>query len=287
MILLVVLVTHSPARAERDRDPVRLRAGTLAIQGTRYMKDMLALADEIDRRTRGSVQLDWLSDGQLGEEADMARLVRAKKLDGGGFSETGLVALVPEMAAWGAPGRFHTYEEVDKAIAANDEKLRARFAEEGLQLVMWADLGFARVFSRDPLSSFASVLRTSRDELGRPIDGALSSAIHDGTLRTWALPPLYMLALGNQARYMSNVRYRYVIGALVFSRAAWSRLTPSQRSTVLEVCREWEPKIRKSWRKETERGIAALGKAGVKTQVATDADIAAFVQLARSARTDP
>jgi len=284
LLVLAVLATSATARAD-DRDPIRLRAGTLAIQGSRYMKDMAALAAEIDRRTRGSVQLDWVSDGQLGEDADMAKLVKAKKLDGGGFSETGLVALVPEMATWGEPGRFFTYEDVDKAIAARDAKVRERFAKADLQLVMWADLGFARVFSRDPMTSLTRVLQAKTD-LARPIDGALTDAIHKGTLRTWTLPPLYMLAIGNHARYMTNLRYRYVVGALVFSRTAWSRLSRAQQATVLEVCHEWEPKIRASWRKETERGIAALDKAGVKTYAATEADVAVFVDGTKSARTD-
>lgn len=278
LLVLAVAVLQRSAIAQADSDePVHLRAGTLAIQGTRYMKDMAALAAEIDRRTRGSVQLDWISDGQLGEEAEMAKLVRAKKLDGGGFSEAGLVALVPEMSAWGTPGRFYTYEDVDKAIAASDAKIRERFAKADLQLVMWADLGFARVFSRDRITSLASVVRSP--DLARPLDGTLTSAINSGTLRTWALPPLYMLAIGNHARYMTNLRYRYVVGALMFSRAAWSRLSPAQQAKVLEVCREWQPKIRASWRKETERGIAALDKAGVKTYVATEADVAAFVEI--------
>lgn len=284
LIVLAMLATTT-ARAD-ERDPIKLRAGTLAIQGTRYMKDMLALAAEIERRTRGSVQLEWVSDGQLGEEAEMAKLVAAKKLDGGGFSETGLVALVPEMAAWGEPGRFYTYDDVDKAIAQRDDRLRERFAKANLQLVMWADLGFARIFSRDPLTNLPSVMRMSAADFARPLDGALTSAINGGKLHAWVVPPLYMLAMGNQARVMSNLRYRYVVGALVFSRTAWARLSPTQQAKVLEVCREWEPKIRASWRKETERGIAALDKAGVKTYAASEADIAAFVELTKLARTE-
>jgi TRAP-type C4-dicarboxylate transport system substrate-binding protein len=285
-ILVALVILVGTAHAERDeRDPIRLRAGTLAIEGSRYMKDMAQLAAAIEKRTRGSVQLDWVADGQLGEEADMAKLVVSNKLDGGGFSETGLVSLVPEMATWGEPGRFHTYDDVDTAFASHAAKLRERFAKKDLVLVMWADLGFARVFSREPMTNMAATLRASKADLVRPIDGVLASAIASGALRTWAVPPLYMVAIGNQARYMSNLRYRYVVGALVFSKRAWSRLSSTQQASVLDVCRAWEPKIRASWRKETERGIAALGKAGVTTNAATDADIAAFVELT-STRTE-
>lgn len=284
MVLLLLASGSLHAAPRADGDPVRLRVGTLAIAGSRYMTDMAALADEIARRTRGGVELAWVADGQLGEEVDMVRLVRKRELDGGALSETGLVALVPEMAAWGAPGRFHTYEDVDRAIADADAGLRARFAKTNLELVMWADLGFARVFSRDPLGDLTSVLERSRDVLRAPIDGASNKRIADGSVRTWALPPLYMLAVGNHARYMSNLRYRYVIGALVLSRAAWARMTPAQQATVREVCAAWEAKLRVRWRKETERAIAALGKAGVATQAASEAEVAAFVEHAQAER---
>lgn len=283
VFLALAILATSTAHADRDtRDPIRLRAGTLAITGSRYMKDMNALAAEIEKRTHGSVQLDWVADGQLGEERDMAKLLRTRKLDGGGFSETGLVALVPEMATWGEPGRFHTYEDVDKAIAGAGAQLRETFAKADLELVMWADLGFARIFSREAIRELDDVLHDPA--LALPIDGTLTSAIANGRVARWALPPLYMLAVGNHARYMSNVRYRYVVGALVFSRSAWSRLSAGDQATVVAVCREWEPKIRAAWRKETERGIAALDKAGVKTRVATEADVAAFLEVTAKQR---
>jgi TRAP-type C4-dicarboxylate transport system substrate-binding protein len=273
MCLVLVMVAHT---AHADVDPVRLRVGTLAVEGTRYMEDMTALAAAIARRTRGAVQLDWVSDGQLGSERDMATLVQGGKLDGGAFSETGLVALVPSMAAWGKPGRFNSYDEVDKAIAGAGVE---RFAEAKLQFVMWADLGFARIFSRDPIGALATLLHDPA--LTAPFDGQLVAAIANGKARTWALPPLYTLGVANHARYMSNLRYRYIVGALVLSRDAWSRLSAEQQAAVLAVCRTWEPKLRASWRKETERAIAALDKAGVATTAATADDIRAFRELAR------
>jgi TRAP-type transport system periplasmic protein len=274
-----VLVMVALAAAYADADPTRLRVGTLAVEGTRYMEDMNALAAAISRRTRGSVQLEWVSDGHLGDEHDMAKLVRDGKLDGGGFTETGLVALVPSMATWGKPGRFFSYDEVDRAIAETGASFREQFAQADLQLVMWADLGFARVFSRDPIGDLDVVLHGPT--LAASLDRELIAAIANGKARTWALPPLYALGVANHARYMSNLRYRYIVGALVFSRAAWSRLSSEEQAAVLAECRAREPKLRAIWRTETERATAALTKAGVVTHVATDADIRAFVELTR------
>ncbi|MBA3453032.1 MAG: TRAP transporter substrate-binding protein DctP [Deltaproteobacteria bacterium] len=284
-VLLAMLSVHA-SRADADpRDPVILRVGTQAIDGSRYMKDILALGKEIEKRTRGSVQLDWVSGGQLGDEAVMAALIASGKLDGGGLSETGLIALVPEMAMWRTPGLVRTYEEVDRATAAADGSVRELFATQGLTFAMWADLGFAHVFSTAPITSLRAVLDKAERWIASPLDGALTQAISSRRARAWAMPPLYMLAIGSaHVQAMSNLRHHYVIGGLVFSRAAWSRLTAADQKTVLAVCREREPRIRASWRKESERGVAALRKSGVAINGATDAELTAFAGAAETGR---
>src|SRR5204862_357466 len=83
------------------------------------------------------------------------------------------------------------------------------------------------------------------------IDGKLVDAITSGKARAWAVPPLYQLAITTKVRYMTNLRYRYVVGGLVLSAKAWARISPEDRKIVSDTCREWEPKLRASWRKET------------------------------------
>ena len=280
LVLLALLAT--PAAADPG-DPVRLRVGTLAIDGSRYMIDSLALGAEIARRTRGAVQLDWVANGQLGDDAAMAALIARGELDGGGLTEVGLATLVPEMAVWGLPGVLGTDAEVDRATAALDPAVRELFAQRGLAFAMWADLGFARLFARAPIDD--AVLRRAAPWLALPLDGKLTEAIASGRAPAWALPPLYMLALPDRpARHAVDLRYRYVVGGLVFSRAAWARLSAGEQATVLEVCRAWEPRIRASWRKETARGLATLAKLGVETRVTTAAERAAFAAASAKLR---
>jgi TRAP-type C4-dicarboxylate transport system substrate-binding protein len=181
------------------------------------------------------------------------------------------------MASWGAPGLFRDASEVDRATAALDGKVRALFAAKGVELLMWADLGFAHVFSVEPVKTLAGAVEIAGPWLGMPLDGKLVAAIATGKARAWAVPPLYQLAIPtSKARFMTNLRYRYVIGGLVVSRAAWARLSPEDREIVATTCREWEPKLRASWRKETERGIAALAKTGIALRSAPDDQLSAF-----------
>jgi TRAP-type C4-dicarboxylate transport system substrate-binding protein len=282
--LMVLALGPGTARAG---EPVTLRLGTLAIDGSRYMKDVLALSREIEERTRGAVRLDWVSDGRLGDERAMADLITAGKLDGGGFSETGLTALVPDMAVWRYPGLFRTYDEVDRATAALAPEVQARFAGRDLVFVMWADLGFSQVFSTEGTARLPDLLARAAPWITMPLDRKLIDEITGGRARAWTLPPLYVLAIGQaRVRAMSALRYRYVVGGLVVSRAAWSRMRPEDQATLREVCLAWEPRLRASWRRETERGIAALQKAGTRLLPVSDAELATFAEDAARIRAE-
>ena len=280
----VLALLAAPAAAD-DREPVRLRIGTLAIDGSRYMKDMVALGADVERRTKGAVVLDWVAGGQLGEESAMAALVVLDKLDGGAFSATGLVTLVPEMAAFASPGLFNNTDEVDRATAAVAPAVRELFAARKVTFAMWADLGFAHVFAAQPIAALADTLQVAAPQLAQPLDGKLTEAITSGRARAWAVPPLYMLAMATtKAKAMSNLRHHYVVGGLVFSARAWARVPARDQAKVRDAFAEWEPKLRASWRKESERGVAALVKSGVKMQAATVDEARAFVADAAKQR---
>ncbi|HWO24225.1 MAG TPA: TRAP transporter substrate-binding protein DctP [Kofleriaceae bacterium] len=284
LALLLLLLGAGRARAE---EPTKLRLGTLAVDGSRYMKDVLALSQEIEKRTHGAVQLDWVSDGRLGDERAMVELITSGKLDGGGFSETGLTLLVPDMLVWRYPGLFRAYDEIDRATAALTPTVRERFAQRDLVFVMWADLGFSQVFSTESSTGLLDLLARAAPWNAMPLDQKLIGEITSGRARAWAVPPLYMLVIGQtRARYMSALRYSYVIGGLVLSKSAWSRMRPADQATMLDVCRQWEPRLRESWRRETERGIAALTKSGTRLLPVSDAELATFTEVSARSRAE-
>lgn len=284
-VVAFAIIASCATRDARAQEPVRLRVGTLAIEGSRYMKDIRALGREIEKRTRGGVRLDWVPNGRLGDEQTMVDLIVRGELDGGGFSETGLVAAVPDMAVWRSPGLFRSYDEVDRATAALEPTVRELFTKRDLVFTMWADLGFAHVFANEPVKGLRELLAMASPWITMSLDPKLVEAVASGRARAWALPPLYMFAIQAKARSMSRLRYRYVVGALVVSRPAWSRMTSAQQTTFLEVCRAWQPRLRKSWRRETERAITTLEKTGVRMQATPDAELATFFEAASKTRT--
>ena len=279
---LLVLLAAGTAHAQ---EPVTLRLGTLAIEGSRYMIDIEAFSADIEKRTHGGVKLAWFANGQLGDDAAMFDQIAHGKLDGAGFSENGLVAAVPEMAAWRYPGLFRSYAEVDRATDALDPEVHGLFAKRDLVFAMWADLGFANVFAMQPTPTVRDALALAAPWITMPLDPRLFAAVTSGKARAWAMPPAYMFAIGKvQPRAMSRLPYRYVVGGLVIARAAWARLSPEQQETFLAACREWQPRLRKSWRRETEAAIATLAKTGARIQTPTESELATFFTAAATSR---
>lgn len=286
-VALALNLVAGQARAER----VTLRLGTLAVEDSRYMKDIRAMSAEIEKRTGGKVRLKWYPDGRLGDEPAMVDLIAEGRLDGGGFSDVGLAKLVPQMRAWQYPGLFDDYDQVDRATASLGDELGELFSDADVVFAMWADLGFAHVFSSDKIARWDDLLAdtlwfdsgddalvSATELLGgsariAPGDG-LFSAIIAGYAARWAMPPLYALAgsVHGHAGYLWQLRYRYVVGGLVIHSSAWARLTERQQKQFLAVCAEWEPKIRKRWRAESKRAVHAIRDSGVKLVGASDAD---------------
>ncbi|HEY5938017.1 MAG TPA: TRAP transporter substrate-binding protein DctP [Kofleriaceae bacterium] len=275
VLAVLVVIGLRSAHADQSDEPVTLRLGTLAVEGSRYMTDIAAFSAELEKRAR--ISITWASSGQLGDEAAMVEQIESGKLDGAGFSETGLIAAVPEMAVWRYPGMFRDASEVDRATAARGARVREQFAKRGLVFAMWADLGFANVFASERAATLHEMLGRASPWITMPLDATLFEPVASGKARAWAMPPLYVLAIGKvQAKEMSRLPYRYVIGGLVLSRAAWARLDAKQQKVFREICRAWEPRLRTRWRAETERGVAALEKLGVRVRAVSERELETF-----------
>jgi TRAP-type C4-dicarboxylate transport system substrate-binding protein len=301
--VLAVAITLACFESHARADGVTLKMGTLAAEGSRYMKDILALSREIEKRTDGKVKLRWYSDGKRGDELEMAAEVKAGTLHGGAFSDVGLVELAPQMRAFQYPGLFRDYAQVDVASSAVFEDVQKLFSDRQLVFAMWADLGFSRIFSSSKISTVDQVagapLTVDAAEVGTiyglsllGIDAtsmerdAYITAIAADDVDVWAMPPLYAIANGVhvRARYVWGLPYRYVIGGLVFAQFAWKALTDDQQKIVAEVCREWEPKARERWRAETDDGLQALKKLGISLYRASESQTDAFFELADARR---
>jgi TRAP-type C4-dicarboxylate transport system substrate-binding protein len=285
-----------------------LRIGTVAPEGSRYMKDMRSMGAEIERLTDGQVRLKWFSSARLGDEkVQGATLMDPRgKLDGAGFSGVGLTFLVPEMRVWVYPGMFQDYAEVDFIEKKYREEYAGYFARRGLMLIAWGDVGFSYLHGTTAkVETFAELKRRrmwlwSDDEpanaalkiLGIVVDATSLSGLVErlqaGKIDVWPYPPLAVVGFGLQrfSRFMSDMPFTFLSGALVIRKDVFDALPAEARRAILAVGRKWEGRITKEWRAENAHAVEAMVKQGTKLVKWAPAERQRFFQATAAVRGD-
>ncbi len=305
LVALAVLVTVGLPRPAAANTVLRI--GTVAPEGSRYMKDMRAIGAEIERLTDGDVKIKWLSAGRLGDEKVMGATLMDPngQLDGGGFSGIGLTFLVPEMRVWVFPGIFQDYAEVDFLEKKYRNDYAAYYAKRGLVLLAWADVGFTYIHGDVEVSTFAELKKHriwlwADDEtsaaalklLGIAVDmtslGGLADALRDGKIDLWVYPPLAVIGYGLQkhSRFMSDMPFTFLAGAMVLRKDVFDALPAGSRRAVVAVGRKWEGRITKSWRAENTRAVGAMVKQGTRLVKWSAAERLEFFRAAAAQRGD-
>lgn len=277
-VCLLSMLAVADARAD---EPLRL--GTLAPDGSRYMRDLLGLSRELDRLTDGGVKLKWYPGGALGDDVHMAGMLAAGKLDGAAFTDAGLSALVPEVRAWSFPAMFESSDEIDYL----QRRMRARYEElfdrRGYVLLLWGDVGFTHVFSNYKIASLADLRKQTlwlwNDDpsaiyfaglAGIKVTASslrqLCDSLPQGKIDTWQFPPLAAVAFGihRYPRYLSELRYRYMIGGMVLRKDVWQKLSASEQRALRSVSAKWERLFTTGWRVDERKAMDVIRKGGVK-----------------------
>ena len=117
LLLLAVLPLLSHATT--------FKIASLAPDGTSWMKEMRAGAEEINRRTEGRVKFRFYPGGIMGNDKSVLRKMRVGQLHGGALSGGGMAMIYPEAQVYTIPFIFHDYDEVDYARKQMDPVLLA------------------------------------------------------------------------------------------------------------------------------------------------------------------
>jgi TRAP-type C4-dicarboxylate transport system substrate-binding protein len=307
LVPVLALVLASGLAASAHAETV-LRIGTVAPEGSRYMKDMRSIGAEIERLTDGQVRVKWFSSARLGDEIVQGATLMDPhgKLDGVGLSGVGLASLVPEMRVWVYPGMFQDYAEVDFIEKKYREEYAGYFARKGLMLIAWGDVGFSYLHGTSkPVESYADFTRrrvwlwsddtaaaAALKVLGIVTDvtslAGLVEKLAKGKIDVWPYPPLAVVGFGLQrySRFMSDMPFTFLSGALVIRKDVFDALPVEARRAILAIGRKWEGRITKEWRAENARATLAMVKQGTKLVKWPAAERQKFFQAASAVRGD-
>jgi hypothetical protein len=144
---LAVLIAV-PAQAQT----ATLRLATAAPDGSYWMREMRAGADEIARHTDGRVRIQYFPGGVMGNDQAVLRRMRIGQLQGGAFTGGALMQVHGDAGIYSLPFLFRSHDEVDYVRERMDARIERGLEQAGLVSFGIAEGGFANLMSGVPVA---------------------------------------------------------------------------------------------------------------------------------------
>jgi TRAP-type C4-dicarboxylate transport system substrate-binding protein len=260
-----------------------IKLGTLAPEGSSWMKTLNTVNAEVMKKTGNTVQFRIYPGGVLGDEMDMLRKLKIGQIQGVALTSAGLSTLFKEMDVLQVPFLFQAYEEVDTVLNKMDSFFRKGLEENGYVLLGWSEAGFVYLMSTLPVSSVAD-LRKAKVWIWE--DSPMSKAIFDeagvkaipltvpdvlvglqtGLVDVVYAPPTGAISLQwfTKVKYLTDVPLVYLAGGVIVKKDIFKQLPQASQNFILEGFQQHADQLRIVTRNENRDALKVMVKNGVK-----------------------
>lgn len=291
---LLTIVIACPASAQN----VVLKLGTLAPEGTSWVKAFREINRELEQKTNKQVSLRLFPGGILGDEEDMLRKVKVGQIQGALLTGGGLGLIFKDIKILAIPFLFQNYQEVDALLSQMEGFFQKGFQDNGFKSLGWTEQGFIYVFSKEPIRNVPDIRkgkvwiwedtamgRAVFKELGiNPIPLSIPDilmALQTGMIDTVYSSPLAAISMQwfTKVSWMTDVPLAYSAGAVVFQKSALEKIPVSQRGIVEEIFQRNLGPLKENTRKENNKAIQVLTAKGVKRVTPPPGDVKEFQEI--------
>ena len=298
-LLAFLFFTQTAIGAEKS---LLIKMGTLAPEGSSWMKTLNTLNIEVMKKTENKVQFRIYPGGVLGDEMDMLRKMKIGQIQGAALSSGGLSALFKEIDVLQIPFLFQKYEEVDTILKKMDSFFRKGFEDNGYILLGWSEGGFIYLMSNTPISSVADLKKVKvwtweESPMAKAIfDEAGVSAIplsvpdvlvglQTGLVDVIYAPPTVAISLQwfTKVKYMTDVPLAYLAGGIVVNKDTFKRIPPAFQNILIESCQRHLDQLKIVTRNENREAIKVMMKHGVKIVTPSGDQVEEYKRLSSKA----
>jgi len=298
-LLTCLFLIQSAIGAEKN---LVIKLGTLAPEGSSWMKTLNTLNIEVMKKTENKVQFRIYPGGVLGDEMDMLRKMKIGQIQGAALSSGGLSALFKEIDVLQIPFLFQKYEEVDTILKKMDSFFRKGFEDNGYILLGWSEGGLIYLMSNTPISSVADLKKVKvwtweESPMAKAIfDEAGVSAIplsvpdvlvglQTGLVDVIYAPPTVAISLQwfTKVKYMTDVPLAYLAGGIVVNKDTFKRIPPAFQNILIESCQRHLDQLKIVTRNENREAIKVMMKHGVKIVTPSGDQVEEYKRLSSKA----
>ena len=282
---LAVLLTGIATAAD-------LKIATVAPDGSHWLAEMRAGADEVRMRTAGRVTMKFYPGGVMGNDAQVLRKIRLGQLQGGAFSSGGLVERYMGMNLYGIPLLFRSQEEVDVVRAKIDPLMAAGLEKAGFVTFGFTEGGFANPLSNEPIHSvdemrrkkvwvpegdqisFLAMETMGLSPVALPVTDVLTG-LQTGLIEITFASPVTALVLQwhTKVKYITALPVSYSMGVFAIEKSAFSALMPADQQIVREVMGRHLGLLDRESREDNRKANEVLAKAGIQSVTVNASDV--------------
>ncbi|MFZ4763416.1 MAG: TRAP transporter substrate-binding protein DctP [Roseimicrobium sp.] len=281
LAVAATLLTALPATAE-----VKVRLGTLAPKGSSYYKHLQMMGQTW---RESGVSLTIYSDGAMGTELEMVRRMRIGQIQSAMLTAVGLTEIEPAVSGMqNLPMMFRSLEEVDYVGEKLQPMMEQRLAAKGFVVLFWADTGWVRFFSKNPVrtpdhlrqeklftwagSSDAATLYKSAGFNPVSMESTdLVVGLRSGLVTAAPVPPFIALAgqMYDPAPNMLLLNWGPLVGATLVLKKTWDQIPPASQEAMRQAARTAGVKMKADGRKESDDSVIAMQQRGLKVNTVT------------------
>jgi TRAP-type C4-dicarboxylate transport system substrate-binding protein len=291
--LALLLLLVAPLAAAQTQT---LRLATLAPDGSPWMRELRAAAEQVKAETQGRVEIRYFPGGVMGnDQAVLRRIRQGGQLQGGVLTSSELSLVYPDAPAYTLPFLFEDWEAVDRTRPRVDPLLARGFAERGFHMLGASGVGFAYLMSARPINGPEDVRRaklwvpqndriaeiTFREGGASPIPLPISdvfTSLQTGMVDMVANTPAGAVALQwhGRLRYLYDLPLAYVVGYIIVDQRAWNRIAPADQAVVDRIFKAAAARVDQTIRRDDAAALEAMKKQGLTVITPRPEDAAYF-----------
>jgi TRAP-type C4-dicarboxylate transport system substrate-binding protein len=298
LLLSILLLAFTPALLAQTQT---LRLATLAPDGSPWMRELRAAAEQVKAETGGRVEIRYFPGGVMGnDQAVLRRIRQGGQLQGGVLTSSELSLVYPDAPVYTLPFMFANWAEIDRVRPKVDPLLATGFAERGFHMLGASGVGFAYLMSAKPMAGVEDVRRaklwvpqndavaemTFREGGASPIPlpiGDVFTSLQTGMVDMVANTPAGTVALQWHGRLKTlyDLPLVYVVGFIVVDQRAWSRIAPADQAIVDRIFKAASARVDQTIRRDDVAALEAMKKQGLTVVTPTPADAEYFREVGR------
>jgi TRAP-type C4-dicarboxylate transport system substrate-binding protein len=266
------------------QSPIVIKIATLVPKNTSWFTVIQDVAAKWDKLSGGRVKVTLYPGGIKGDDPQVVETMRlGDELNGAVLTSVGLAAIEPSVYALSIPMAYDSYEEVYAVEAKMQPRLEAAIAAKGFVVLNWADGGWIRFFTKQPVAvpddlkklklfqwaGDAKSLEIWKTAGFNPRPGQYSDlmvGLQNGMFEACSLSP-QVAVIGRyyeKANCMTDMDWALLLAATVVKKDTWAKVPADLKPLLLGAMREAGTKLQADIRQSAPKDIAAMQKAGLK-----------------------